>query len=70
MRKGIIDRFEGEFAVVEFEGAMETIKLSDIPNDAREGDVIVFENNRWTIDREDTKRLKNETQKLADELWE
>jgi len=69
MRKGIIDRFEGEYVVVEFEGAMKTIKLSDIPKDAREGDVLAFDNNQWIIDRKTTDKLKKEIQELADELW-
>jgi len=69
MTKGIIDRFEGDFVVVEIGGVMNNIKRSDIPADAREGDVIIYDNNQWQIDRKGTKALKKEVQKLADELW-
>jgi len=69
MTKGIIDRFEGEYAVVEIEGVMNNIKRSDIPADAREGDVIISDKSQWKIDRQATHKLKQEIQKLADELW-
>ena len=69
MTKGIIDRFEGEYAVVEIEGVMNNIKRSDIPTDAREGDVIISDKSQWKIDRQATDELKQRVQKLADELW-
>jgi hypothetical protein len=69
MRKVIIDRFEGDYAVVEFEGVMKPIMRTDIPDDAREGDLLVLENNQWVVDRENTVKLKKEIQKLADSLW-
>ena len=69
MTKGIIDRFEGDCAVVESEGVMNNIKRIDIPAEAREGDVIIFDNSRWKIDRQATEKLKLEIQKLAEELW-
>jgi hypothetical protein len=70
MIKGIIDRFEGEYAVVEIEGLMKSIKRRDVPAEAREGDLMVFAENGWIIDRENTAKLKKEIQKLADEVWE
>ncbi len=70
MIKGIIDRFEGEYAVVEIEGDIKTIRRSDISNEAREGDVVVLENNHWIIDRKDTEKLRKEIKELADKLWE
>lgn len=70
MIKGIIDRFEGEHAVVEIEGAMKTIKRIDIAGKSREGDVIVFANNKWIIDRPATEILAKEVKELADKLWE
>lgn len=69
MTKGIIDRFEGDYAVVEIEGVMNNIKRSNIPAEAREGDVILYDKIRWKIDRQGTEELKKEIQKLADELW-
>jgi len=69
MTKGIIDRFEGDCAVVEIEGVMHHIKRSDIPPDAREGDVMIYDKSQWKIDRQGTDELKKEIQRLADKLW-
>ena len=70
MMKAIIDRFEGEYAVLEIQGDIKTIRRSDISNEAREGDVVVLENNQWIIDRKDTEKLRKEVKELADKLWE
>ena len=67
--KGFIDRFKGDYVVVEIEGVTNTIKRSDIPAEAREGDVIIWNKSQWIIDRPGTDELKKEIQKLADELW-
>jgi len=37
----VIDRFEGDFAVVETSNGMINIPISDIPSDAKEGDVLI-----------------------------
>ncbi|WP_088187341.1 DUF3006 domain-containing protein [Desulfosporosinus sp. FKA] len=66
----IIDRFEGDFAVVEVDGrSMENIPKSDIPAGAREGDVLRPVNGKYEIDSEETKRLRDETAKLTQDLW-
>lgn len=72
MIKGIIDRIEGDWAVIEVEGSMKQVKRADLPAGAREGDLLVFidAENKWQIDREAAGRLKDEIQKLADEVWE
>jgi hypothetical protein len=68
--KGIIDRFEGEYAVVEIEGINKLIRRCVISADAREGDVIVFTKGKWITDRESTEELTREVNKLADKMWE
>ena len=70
MSKGIIDRFEGDYAVVEIEGVMKPIRRTDIPEDAREGDVLTCVKNRWQVDHATTAKLKLEVRKLAEEVWE
>jgi len=68
--KAVIDRFEGEYAVLDIEGKIEDIKRSEIPEEAREGDVLVKRDGKWVIDREATKKLKKEIDGLVNELWE
>lgn len=70
MIKGIIDRFEGEYAVVEIEGVMKIVKHSDLPAEAQAGDVLIFDKNQWQIDNQGTEKLKQNIDKLANELWE
>lgn len=50
----IIDRFEGDFVVVETESGMTDILRSQLPENAEEGDVIYFEDGVYIIDEEAT----------------
>ncbi|PKM77412.1 MAG: DUF3006 domain-containing protein [Firmicutes bacterium HGW-Firmicutes-15] len=70
MIKAVIDRFEGEYAVVEVKGDIKIIRRVDISNEAREGDVVVFKNNQWIIDRKYTGKLRKEIEEMTDKLWE
>ena len=69
--KGIIDRFEGEYAVVEFEGrTMVEIHKKDLPSGIKEGDVIRSIDGAYVIDKVETERIKKETKTLYDKMWE
>ncbi|CCC58001.1 MULTISPECIES: DUF3006 domain-containing protein [Caloramator] len=67
--KGVIDRFEGEFVIIVFDdGKVESINRQLIPNEAKEGDVIVFESTIY-IDNEETLKRKKKSKKYL-EFWE
>ncbi|MDI3545153.1 MAG: hypothetical protein PWP68_570 [Rikenellaceae bacterium] len=69
--KGVIDRFEGDYAVVELEdGKMKDIKKSLFPDNAKEGDVIIINEKGIKIDIEETHKRKEEINSLMDELFE
>ena len=69
--KGIIDRFEGDYAVVEFEGKkMVDILKSDLPTGLKEGDVIGGTDGTYVFDELETERIKKETKTMFDKLWE
>lgn len=71
MLQGIIDRFEGEIAVVEMEGTeMKDFPKSALPRDAKIGDVLIINGDEITISTENTKRLRKEIDDLMDELFE
>ena len=70
MQKGIIDRFEGELAVVEFDNEMKDIPKSQLPKNAEVGDVLIFDGNQITVDKDSTKKLAEEIEALANELFE
>lgn len=64
--KFIIDRFEGEFAVVELEDK-EMVDLPKIllPIEAKEGDLIIV-----SIDKEETKNRQERIQEKFNKLFE
>lgn len=69
--KGIIDRFEGEFAVVECEDRVRVeIHRNIIPKEAKEGDVIIQIGGKYKIDEGETQRRREEIEALAKDLWE
>lgn len=63
----IIDRFEGQLAVLEYEGKMYHLPRTLLPDEAKEGDVIVLE---ARVDKEATQRQHDKISKLIDELFE
>ena len=70
MKKGIIDRFEGKIAVIEFDDEMKDMPKNKLPKEAIVGDVLVFNGDQITIDQKGTKKLKQEIDDLMDELFE
>jgi len=47
----IIDRIEGELAVCEREdGAMEELPLAELPENVRDGSVLVLQDGAWALD--------------------
>lgn len=62
----IIDRFEGDFALVELEDkSLMEIPLIYIPKEAREGDFL-----RLVVDKTTSRRRRDEIDNLMDELWD
>jgi len=56
----IIDRFEGEYAVVETEQGIVNILRSYLPESAREGDVLNYSNGSYSVDTSETNSLREE----------
>ena len=56
--QAIIDRFEGEYAVMEFEDGYKNIPRQMLPPEAREGDVLVLKDENWMVDPEATSKRK------------
>ncbi|MGN0453807.1 MAG: DUF3006 domain-containing protein [Ruminococcus sp.] len=66
----IIDRFEGDTAVLEDENKeFLNVPKSILPENANEGDCLVFKDGKYIIDEETTKELKEEISDLMDELF-
>lgn len=66
-----IDRFEGNFAICENRKTQEMVNIekSLLPEECKEGDIIKFENGKYTIDNSQTKKEKEEIKNLVDNLF-
>ena len=60
----IIDRFEGEFAVVETNDGLINIPRIDLPADTREGDVLVM-----GVDKSGTAARKKSIERRMNKLF-
>ena len=66
----VIDRFEGDFAVCENNnGEIENIDKSKLPEEAKEGHVLIIVENRFEIDYHETAKRNSRILKLIESLW-
>lgn len=66
----IIDRFEGNYAVCEKEDrTIINIERSELPKEAKEGDVLVVKENCIIIDEKATQERREHIKKLMKDLW-
>lgn len=70
MEKGIIDRFEDDLAVIEFETEMRDIPKNKLPKNSDVGDMLTFDGDSITIDKAGTDKLRTEIEDLMKELFE
>ena len=67
----IIDRFEDEYAVCEDENKkILNINKCKIPKQAKEGDIIIYRNGTYILDKEKTLNRKKYIEELTKDLWE
>ncbi len=68
--KVIIDRFEGNYAVCEKEDqTMMDIEKNSIPKTAKEGDVLIINDNNIIIDTVETEIRKKQIEEMTKDLW-
>ncbi|GAB6100668.1 DUF3006 domain-containing protein [Halanaerocella petrolearia] len=60
----IIDRFEGNKVIIEYDSQTFTLPKSVLPKQATEGDVV-----KVVIDKEETESREEKVKELADELF-
>ena len=66
----VIDRFEGEYVLLEDEENHYEIKKSELPNNCTEGDVIVTKFGKYVIDVAQTDLRRKAILNLQRNLWE
>lgn len=63
----IIDRFEEDWAVLEYDDETYNVPRALLPDNAKEGDVLRIS---LEIDQEETEKRREAIRKLEDELFE
>ena len=71
MKRFIVDRIEGDRAVLECEnGDMVSMELTSLPQNLREGDVIRFSADSCFLNEEETERRRQKIRKLMGKVFE
>jgi len=55
----VIDRFGEEFAVLEIDGEITEVPRKIIPDDAREGDILILEDGVYSVDEKATSERRS-----------
>jgi hypothetical protein len=70
MKRGVIDRFEGDIAVIETAGTTIDVPKDKLPRKAKVGDTVIVDGEHVHLDGVETKKRKTEINTLMDELFE
>ncbi len=63
----IVDRLEGDYAVIEYFDQVLNLPRVFLPNEVREGDVLDV---IVMLDDDETSKMKTSIKKLMDEVWD
>lgn len=67
----IVDRIEDEYLVLETsEGKRLDINNNKVVGEAKEGDILIKENNIYVLDIERTQKRRDSIRKLMKGMWE
>lgn len=67
--KGIVDRFEVEYVVIEVDGRTQDVPRSEVDPNVKDGDVVVLVEGVWKADLEETEKRSGQIRKLMDSVW-
>ena len=67
--KGIIDRMEDKYAVVETENGRMHLSVDLLPEGAKEGSHLILEGDQIRLDSEGERALRARIQQLSDEIF-
>lgn len=66
----ILDRFEGNFAVLEDDGVMKNIPRELLPANLREGDVVIKVGEKYLLDEKNTAARRKKIAELQKGLFD
>ncbi|MDE6092344.1 MAG: DUF3006 domain-containing protein [Ruminococcus sp.] len=64
----VIDRFENVIAVIETDGGIIEVDRLQLPENAREGDVLTENNGVWTVDVDETEKRRSDIREMMKRL--
>lgn len=65
----VIDRFEGDIAIVEDDESIINIPRNKLPFDAKEGDILVLSDGKYLVDDVATENKKKELENRFSKLF-
>ncbi|MGM9929965.1 MAG: DUF3006 domain-containing protein [Bacillus sp. (in: firmicutes)] len=68
--KGIVDRFEGDYVVIEIGGQTQDIHRNLVDEHVEISDVVVLKNGKWYTDEDETPKRTQQMKALMDSVWE
>ena len=68
--KGIVDRFEGDFVVIEIEGNTKDVPKETLNPSVKVNDVVELVDGKWIVKEEETEKRRKEIKALMDSVWE
>lgn len=67
--RGIIEGFEGDYAIIEIDGETRDVDRSAVQVDAEVGDCVVLREGTWMVDSEATQERARYMKKLMEDVW-
>ncbi len=68
--KGIVERFENGFVVIEIDGLTQDIPKSKVDLGVKAGDCVVLKNGNWVTDEDETENRTEKIKRLMNDVWE
>ncbi|WP_042345138.1 DUF3006 domain-containing protein [Bacillus massiliigorillae] len=68
--RGIVDRFEDEFVIIEIDGKTKDFPRASVGEDVAVGDVVELKEAKWFTDKVATEKRSHEIKSLLDSIWE
>ncbi len=66
----ILDRYEGEYALIEEDGIIKKVVKERVENSANEGSVLTFKDGKYFLDKAKTKARREKLIELQDSLFD
>lgn len=67
--RGILEGFEGEYALIEIEGESKDVPRTLLHPECRAGDVVSWNGELWEPAKQATRARNREIQKLMEDVW-